>query len=232
MSPSDLSRADPSESNAQVHARLGGSTGYVPREKTSFGFESPPVWLMKQVGCELRVVASTRPRWWEWAILFMFTAAGAAAIVWLINHPPRIGMKGSVLGIFAVVLGLSGIWFAILWPRVVNASTEPLAVLNLDRREVRWHGSDRTPAVPDLVRLEIVSVAYTFLDRDMWGLQHRHTVYETHLIACVRQSPDRVAWVVIDDRNSPGLSTAAARLSSAMGIANQRVSVNRVKDSG
>lgn len=40
----NISEVDPGESNAQVHARLGDSTGYVPREKRSFGLSSPPLF--------------------------------------------------------------------------------------------------------------------------------------------------------------------------------------------
>ncbi len=226
MTPSDLSHADPSESNAQVHARLGGSTGYVPRVKTAFGFDVPPVWTFKNVGRELRIVPETRIPRRQLVVFLSISVLGFAFATWALLDPRvRPGGGAVVTGamLFAIAIG----WSALLMPRSLHATTPPLAIVDLDRRSVRMAGWATELRAEEVVRLELVRVSYTFRRPHWSGFEDGSTNIEYHLVACIRESSERVAWRVIDDLGSFGLKDAADRLASAMQVAVREVRVTR-----
>jgi hypothetical protein len=225
---SNISEVDLGESNAEVHARLGDATGYVPREKTGFGLNSPPLWLVEEVGREVRVLASTRPRWWEWLMLAIMTAAAAGGAAWLVANPPpglkRLGFVGVLITIGPFVLGLAGIWFAVLWPRIKHAKTPPLAIVDKDEQNLRVTTIPSPIKAADIVRLERVWVSYQFRRENN---SRSHTQLERQLVLCVRTSPTSVAWLVIDDQGSAGLKRVGSDLAAALGVPYQRVKVTR-----
>ena len=222
----ELAHIEARDSNAKVHARLGGSTGYVPRVKTAFGFEVPPVWTFKDVGRELRIVPETRIPRRQLVVFASISALGFAFATWALLDPRvRPGGGAMVTGgiLFALLIG----WHTALYARAVHAQTPPLAIVDLDRRSVRLKGWATDLRAEEVVRLELVRVAYTFRRPHWSGVEDGSTKIEYHLVACVRESPERVAWRVIDDLGSFGLKDAADRLASAMQIPCREVRVTR-----
>ncbi len=229
MTPSDLSQADPSESNARVHARLGGSTGYVPRVKTAFGFDVPPVWTCQDAGRELRIVPETRVPRRQLVVFLCFAALGFAFATWALLDP-RVRPGGGAVVTGAMLFTIAIGWSAMLMPRSLHATTPPLAIVDPDRRLVRLKGWATELHAEHVIRLELVRVSYTFRRPHWSGFTSSSTNIEYHLVVCVREAPERVAWRVIDDLGSFGLKDAADRLASAMQVARREVRVTRFTD--
>lgn len=226
MTPSDLSQADPSESNAQLRSRLGGSTGYVPRVKTAFGFDVPPVWTFKDVGRELRIVPETRIPRRQLVVFLSFSALGFAFATWALLDP-RVRPGGGAMVTGAILFALLVGWYSTFYARAVHAQTPPLAIVDLDRRSVRMAGWATELRAEEVVRLELVRVSYTFRRPNWSGVEDGSTKIEYHLVACVRESPERIVWRVIDDLGSFGLKDAADRVARAMQVACREVRVTR-----